>query len=205
MYRHPIHIHNVVWKTVTSSLPCTKPSIYKLILPLFHTYIEKGKRKLPSPYSPRWFAKRFLHPSIVSAYDYVFVWDEDLDLTHFHGSRWEGGETRTTFFPPCKHSSTYLSLYSSTNVTLHSSTYLSLDSSIYWSTHSFIPFIALSIQLCNNGKQAVWLNVLYEWTQPNYTHTCVHSYVYECMHIHAYVSISHLRWSTHLYLDSYRH
>ncbi|GAB2216790.1 hypothetical protein Drorol1_Dr00024569 [Drosera rotundifolia] len=27
-----------------------------------------------------WFAKRFLHPNIVDAYDYVFLWDEDLGV-----------------------------------------------------------------------------------------------------------------------------
>ncbi|EEC81342.1 hypothetical protein OsI_24528 [Oryza sativa Indica Group] len=30
-----------------------------------------------------WFAKRFLHPSIVAAYEYVFVWDEDLGVDNF--------------------------------------------------------------------------------------------------------------------------
>ncbi|GAB2239247.1 hypothetical protein Droror1_Dr00025160 [Drosera rotundifolia] len=31
-----------------------------------------------------WFAKRFLHPNIVDAYDYVFLWDEDLGVENFH-------------------------------------------------------------------------------------------------------------------------
>ncbi|XP_006656518.1 uncharacterized protein LOC102704897 [Oryza brachyantha] len=30
-----------------------------------------------------WFAKRFLHPSIVAPYEYVFVWDEDLGVDNF--------------------------------------------------------------------------------------------------------------------------
>lgn len=30
-----------------------------------------------------WYAKRFLHPSIVAPYDYVFLWDEDVDTTFF--------------------------------------------------------------------------------------------------------------------------
>uniref|UniRef100_A0A8R7R6Z3 Uncharacterized protein n=1 Tax=Triticum urartu TaxID=4572 RepID=A0A8R7R6Z3_TRIUA len=30
-----------------------------------------------------WFAKRFLHPSVVVSYDYVFVWDEDLGVYNF--------------------------------------------------------------------------------------------------------------------------
>ncbi|VAI83378.1 unnamed protein product [Triticum turgidum subsp. durum] len=30
-----------------------------------------------------WFAKRFLHPSIVAPYDYVFLWDEDLGVDNF--------------------------------------------------------------------------------------------------------------------------
>jgi hypothetical protein len=32
----------------------------------------------------RWFAKRFLHPAVVSAYDYIFLWDEDLGIEHFN-------------------------------------------------------------------------------------------------------------------------
>lgn len=32
----------------------------------------------------RWFAKRFLHPDIVSSYDYVFLWDEDLGVENFN-------------------------------------------------------------------------------------------------------------------------
>ncbi|XP_076918109.1 uncharacterized protein LOC143578399 [Bidens hawaiensis] len=32
-----------------------------------------------------WYAKRFLHPDIVAAYDYIFIWDEDLGVKHFNG------------------------------------------------------------------------------------------------------------------------
>ncbi|XP_024966768.1 uncharacterized protein LOC112506753 isoform X2 [Cynara cardunculus var. scolymus] len=35
-----------------------------------------------------WFAKRFLHPDIVAEYDYVFLWDEDLDIEHFDPGRY---------------------------------------------------------------------------------------------------------------------
>jgi hypothetical protein len=35
----------------------------------------------------RWFAKRFLHPDIVVAYKYIFVWDEDIGVENFHASR----------------------------------------------------------------------------------------------------------------------
>ncbi|CAH9097488.1 unnamed protein product [Cuscuta epithymum] len=31
-----------------------------------------------------WYAKRFLHPDVVAAYDYIFVWDEDLGVEHFN-------------------------------------------------------------------------------------------------------------------------
>ncbi|KAG0491129.1 hypothetical protein HPP92_007992 [Vanilla planifolia] len=30
-----------------------------------------------------WYAKRFLHPDIVSRYEYIFIWDEDLGLENF--------------------------------------------------------------------------------------------------------------------------
>ncbi|XP_022715955.1 uncharacterized protein LOC111275084 isoform X5 [Durio zibethinus] len=35
-----------------------------------------------------WFAKRFLHPDIVSNYDYIFLWDEDLGVEHFDPRRY---------------------------------------------------------------------------------------------------------------------
>lgn len=35
-----------------------------------------------------WFAKRFLHPDVVSIYDYVFIWDEDLGVQNFHPGRY---------------------------------------------------------------------------------------------------------------------
>ncbi|KAJ1377198.1 hypothetical protein SESBI_49140, partial [Sesbania bispinosa] len=35
-----------------------------------------------------WYAKRFLHPDIVSAYEYIFIWDEDLGLEHFNGDKY---------------------------------------------------------------------------------------------------------------------
>ncbi|XP_012490944.1 uncharacterized protein LOC105803358 [Gossypium raimondii] len=35
-----------------------------------------------------WFAKRFLHPDIVSEYGYIFLWDEDLGVDHFNAKRY---------------------------------------------------------------------------------------------------------------------
>ncbi|XAR56262.1 hypothetical protein NMG60_11036671 [Bertholletia excelsa] len=35
-----------------------------------------------------WFAKRFLHPDIVAEYDYIFLWDEDLEVKDFHPARY---------------------------------------------------------------------------------------------------------------------
>ncbi|KAI3832957.1 hypothetical protein MKW98_025841 [Papaver atlanticum] len=35
-----------------------------------------------------WFAKRFLHPDVVSTYDYIFIWDEDLGVANFHPGRY---------------------------------------------------------------------------------------------------------------------
>lgn len=36
----------------------------------------------------RWYAKRFLHPDIVAAYEYIFIWDEDLGVEHFNADRY---------------------------------------------------------------------------------------------------------------------
>lgn len=35
-----------------------------------------------------WYAKRFLHPDVVEAYDYIFIWDEDLDVEHFDAEKY---------------------------------------------------------------------------------------------------------------------
>ncbi|XP_003560257.1 uncharacterized protein LOC100824859 [Brachypodium distachyon] len=35
-----------------------------------------------------WFAKRFLHPDVVAEYDYVFLWDEDVELDAFDPVRY---------------------------------------------------------------------------------------------------------------------
>ncbi|XP_074321148.1 uncharacterized protein LOC141657720 isoform X2 [Silene latifolia] len=35
-----------------------------------------------------WFAKRFMHPDVVAAYDYVFLWDEDLGVEDFNPQRY---------------------------------------------------------------------------------------------------------------------
>ncbi|XP_074307654.1 uncharacterized protein LOC141642684 [Silene latifolia] len=35
-----------------------------------------------------WFAKRFLHPDVVSIYDYIFLWDEDLGVDNFDPGRY---------------------------------------------------------------------------------------------------------------------
>ncbi|KAG6432814.1 hypothetical protein SASPL_104401 [Salvia splendens] len=35
-----------------------------------------------------WYAKRFLHPDVVSAYDYIFIWDEDLGVEHFNADKY---------------------------------------------------------------------------------------------------------------------
>ncbi|KAL8241450.1 hypothetical protein R6Q59_014804 [Mikania micrantha] len=34
-----------------------------------------------------WYAKRFLHPDIVAAYEYIFIWDEDLGVEHFNADK----------------------------------------------------------------------------------------------------------------------
>ncbi|KAL2621248.1 hypothetical protein R1flu_001453 [Riccia fluitans] len=35
-----------------------------------------------------WYVKRFLHPDVVAPYDYIFVWDEDLDLENFNAEKY---------------------------------------------------------------------------------------------------------------------
>lgn len=38
-------------------------------------------------YLVRWYAKRFLHPDVVAAYEYIFIWDEDLGVEHFNADK----------------------------------------------------------------------------------------------------------------------
>eukprot|EP00897_Mesotaenium_endlicherianum_P002903 jgi/Mesen1/2640/ME000166S01769 len=40
---------------------------------------------IPISFFP-WYAKRFMHPDVVHAYDHVLLWDEDLDLSRFNAS-----------------------------------------------------------------------------------------------------------------------
>ncbi|KAK3205980.1 hypothetical protein Dsin_020026 [Dipteronia sinensis] len=35
-----------------------------------------------------WYAKRFLHPDVVAAYEYILIWDEDLGLEHYNGEKY---------------------------------------------------------------------------------------------------------------------
>ncbi|KAI3514755.1 hypothetical protein L1887_13437 [Cichorium endivia] len=35
-----------------------------------------------------WFAKRFMHPDVVSEYAYIFLWDEDLGVQNFDAGRY---------------------------------------------------------------------------------------------------------------------
>lgn len=35
-----------------------------------------------------WFAKRFLHPDVAAEYDYVFLWDEDVEVDNFDPLRY---------------------------------------------------------------------------------------------------------------------
>ncbi|KAJ7543800.1 hypothetical protein O6H91_09G052900 [Diphasiastrum complanatum] len=35
-----------------------------------------------------WFAKRFLHPDVVEPFEYIFIWDEDLDVQHFNAEEY---------------------------------------------------------------------------------------------------------------------
>ncbi|XP_009405502.2 uncharacterized protein LOC103988639 isoform X1 [Musa acuminata AAA Group] len=35
-----------------------------------------------------WYAKRFLHPDVVAAYDYIFIWDDDIGVEHFDAEKY---------------------------------------------------------------------------------------------------------------------
>eukprot|EP01018_Ginkgo_biloba_P039320 Gb_36393 [translate_table: standard] len=49
---------------------------------------EKAIRVTAINQTKWWFAKRFLHPDIVAAYNYIFLWDEDLGVGNFNANRY---------------------------------------------------------------------------------------------------------------------
>ena len=66
-------------------ISCT---LHVLSLPPFQAGLEYCSHPVLCAYSLfRWFAKRFLHPDVVSIYDYIFLWDEDLGVEHFDPGR----------------------------------------------------------------------------------------------------------------------
>lgn len=65
--------------------------LLKFLLMLFLLYL------LVFPPLLRWFAKRFLHPDVVSIYDYIFLWDEDLGVEHFNPGRYASKACGTSF------------------------------------------------------------------------------------------------------------
>ncbi|XP_031287172.1 uncharacterized protein LOC116145878 [Pistacia vera] len=51
-----------------------------------------------------WYAKWFLHPDVVAAYEYIFIWDEDLGMEHFNGEKFteeKPGCCSDPHVPPC--------------------------------------------------------------------------------------------------------
>ena len=69
------------------------PYIHTSIHSYIHTYIHTYSLAAPVFFwttnacvPVRWFAKRFLHPDIVDAYEYIFLWDQDVDVTNFDPS-----------------------------------------------------------------------------------------------------------------------
>ncbi|KAG0478443.1 hypothetical protein HPP92_013162 [Vanilla planifolia] len=47
-------------------------------------WIDKALHVSVANQTKWWFAKRFLHPDIVAEYDYIFLWDEDIEVHHFN-------------------------------------------------------------------------------------------------------------------------
>lgn len=40
-----------------------------------------------------------MHPNVVAAYDYIFIWDEDLGVEHFDAEKWVFRINNSTKFP----------------------------------------------------------------------------------------------------------
>ncbi|KAJ0039760.1 hypothetical protein Pint_27205 [Pistacia integerrima] len=54
--------------------------------------------------SARRQTKWFLHPDVVAAYEYIFIWDEDLGVEHFNGEKFteeNSGCCNDPHVPPC--------------------------------------------------------------------------------------------------------
>jgi len=51
-------------------------------------WVDVMCRALMGSFCCKWCLKRFLHPNIVEPYDYIFIWDKDLDVTHFDAKKY---------------------------------------------------------------------------------------------------------------------
>jgi Protein of unknown function (DUF707) len=73
----------------------TKWCVYSISF--VHTSLPRTSENLEKIYNlitslslslSRWYAKRFLHPDIVAAYEYIFIWDEDLGVEQFNAEEY---------------------------------------------------------------------------------------------------------------------
>lgn len=73
---HVSAVNQTKWYNFLPQIFCNLISMIECVFMLFYLW-----------QCNRWFAKRFLHPDIVAEYDYVFLWDEDLDIENFDPGR----------------------------------------------------------------------------------------------------------------------
>ncbi|KAG5527154.1 hypothetical protein RHGRI_028163 [Rhododendron griersonianum] len=69
-----------IWSSLRRNKGTKNPGSAKIWVP---TNPGGAERLAPGIIESEWYAKRFLHPSIVATYDYIFIWDEDLGVENF--------------------------------------------------------------------------------------------------------------------------
>ncbi|KAL5728210.1 hypothetical protein ACHQM5_001322 [Ranunculus cassubicifolius] len=103
-----------------------------------------------------WFAKRFLHPDVVSIYDYIFLWDEDLGVTNLDPGSYlqiisaEGLEISQPALDPDLSEVHHRITVRNRKKNVHRRV-LSLDFSLTWlkTCHLVVPWSLRTTLLCN--------------------------------------------------------
>ncbi|MCO5559547.1 hypothetical protein L7F22_013148 [Adiantum nelumboides] len=79
------HTYSGLSKDATIQGSTVSSTLYLVDFTRFYTHLcSLG----PRGSEHRWFAKRFLHPDVVEPFEYIFIWDEDLDVEHFNAEEY---------------------------------------------------------------------------------------------------------------------
>ncbi|KAF6134815.1 hypothetical protein GIB67_002216 [Kingdonia uniflora] len=81
-----LEIKPFIFFSSTSIISSNEGGAQRGNLDFLHVMEQRGVRADCNTYI-WWYAKRFLHPDVVAAYEYIFIWDEDLGVEHFNADK----------------------------------------------------------------------------------------------------------------------